>query len=109
MSPTKISYRNLKKKNKENLENQKLYGHFIFLLELENIIKMNTIEIYNAHLHNLKNIDISLPKNKIVTATGVSGSGKTTLFFDIILIVITSNAQLGRWINPSYIINKLIN
>ncbi|MCP4761927.1 MAG: excinuclease ABC subunit UvrA, partial [archaeon] len=45
---------------------------------------MNHIKINNAHLHNLKNIDISIPKNKLVTATGISGSGKTTLFFDII-------------------------
>jgi len=45
---------------------------------------MNTIKINNAHLHNLKNIDISIPKNKLITATGISGSGKTTLFFDII-------------------------
>ena len=45
---------------------------------------MNTIKVNNAHLHNLKNINISIPKNKLVTATGISGSGKTTLFFDII-------------------------
>jgi len=45
---------------------------------------MNAIKINNAYLHNLKNIDISIPKNKLVTATGVSGSGKTTVFFDII-------------------------
>ncbi|MHA2037101.1 MAG: excinuclease ABC subunit UvrA, partial [Promethearchaeota archaeon] len=45
---------------------------------------MNTIKINNAYLHNLKNIDISIPKNKLVTATGVSGSGKTTVFFDIL-------------------------
>lgn len=34
--------------------------------------------------HNLKNIDIDLPKNKIITITGVSGSGKSTLAFDTI-------------------------
>ena len=45
---------------------------------------MNNIKINNAHLHNLKNIDIAIPKNKLVTATGISGSGKITLFFDII-------------------------
>ena len=48
---------------------------------------MNTIKINNAYLHNLKNIDISIPKNKLVTATGVSGSGKTTVFFDILFQV----------------------
>ncbi|MHA2128251.1 MAG: hypothetical protein ACW99E_23390 [Promethearchaeota archaeon] len=45
---------------------------------------MNFITINNAHLHNLKNLNVSIPKNKIVTATDISGSGKTTLFFDII-------------------------
>lgn len=36
------------------------------------------------HTHNLKNIDITLPKNKIITITGVSGSGKSSLAFDTI-------------------------
>ncbi len=42
------------------------------------------ILIKNAHLHNLKNIDIAIPKNKLVVITGVSGSGKSTLAFDTI-------------------------
>lgn len=45
---------------------------------------MKNIEIKNARVHNLKNIDISIPKNKLVVATGVSGSGKSSLVFDII-------------------------
>lgn len=45
---------------------------------------MKNITIKGAHLHNLKNIDISIPKNKLVVATGVSGSGKSSLVFDII-------------------------
>lgn len=45
---------------------------------------MNRIEIKGARLHNLKNIDISIPKNKLVLITGVSGSGKSSLVFDII-------------------------
>ncbi len=40
------------------------------------------IVIKNARLHNLKNISLSLPKNKLVVLTGVSGSGKSTLAFD---------------------------
>jgi len=42
------------------------------------------IEVIGAREHNLKNIDISLPKNKLVVFTGVSGSGKSSLAFDTI-------------------------
>ncbi|MBD3108695.1 excinuclease ABC subunit UvrA [Bacillus sp. AGMB 02131] len=45
----------------------------------------NTIEIWNAHENNLKNIDLSIPKNKLVVVTGVSGSGKSSLIFDTLL------------------------
>ena len=43
-----------------------------------------TIEIRGARLHNLKNISLSIPKNKLVVFTGLSGSGKSTLGFDIL-------------------------
>lgn len=42
----------------------------------------NCIEIKGARLHNLKNISISIPRNKFVVITGLSGSGKSTLAFD---------------------------
>jgi len=42
------------------------------------------IEVTGAREHNLKNIDISIPKNKLVVFTGVSGSGKSSLAFDTI-------------------------
>ena len=42
------------------------------------------IEVFGAREHNLKNIDISVPKNKLVVFTGVSGSGKSSLAFDTI-------------------------
>jgi excinuclease ABC subunit A len=44
----------------------------------------DTITIKGARLHNLKNVTVSIPKNKIVVLTGVSGSGKSTLAFDIL-------------------------
>ena len=42
------------------------------------------IEVFGAREHNLKDIDISIPKNKLVVFTGVSGSGKSSLAFDTI-------------------------
>ena len=42
------------------------------------------IEVYGARVHNLKNLDISIPKNKLVVITGISGSGKSSLAFDTI-------------------------
>lgn len=45
---------------------------------------MQNITVKGARIHNLKNIDISIPKNKLIVATGVSGSGKSSLMFDII-------------------------
>jgi excinuclease ABC subunit A len=44
--------------------------------------KHSHIEIYGAKQHNLKGIDVKIPKNKLVVITGVSGSGKTSLAFD---------------------------
>ena len=42
------------------------------------------IEVYGARTHNLKNIDIKIPKNKMTVITGVSGSGKSSLAFNTI-------------------------
>ena len=46
--------------------------------------KEEYIEVIGARAHNLKNIDISIPKNKLVVITGISGSGKSSLAFDTI-------------------------
>ncbi|MDE2025255.1 MAG: excinuclease ABC subunit UvrA [Patescibacteria group bacterium] len=45
---------------------------------------MDTIKIKGAREHNLKNIDVEIPKNKLVVFTGLSGSGKSSLAFDTI-------------------------
>lgn len=50
----------------------------------ENNVAEEQIEVFGARVHNLKNIDISIPKNKLVVITGVSGSGKSSLAFDTI-------------------------
>jgi len=44
----------------------------------------NYIKVRGARQHNLKNIDLDIPKNKLVVLTGVSGSGKSSLAFDTI-------------------------
>jgi len=43
-----------------------------------------TLEIYGARENNLKNIDLSMPRNALVVVTGISGSGKSSLAFDTI-------------------------
>src|SRR5690554_3418226 len=51
----------------------------------ENTTSLNShVEIYGAREHNLKNIDLHIPRNKLVVITGVSGSGKSSLAFDTI-------------------------
>ena len=44
----------------------------------------HSIVVHNAREHNLKNVDVDLPRNKFTVITGVSGSGKSTLAFDIV-------------------------
>ena len=50
----------------------------------DNYNENNSINIRGARQHNLKNIDLSLPRNKFIVFTGVSGSGKSSLAFDTI-------------------------
>lgn len=47
-------------------------------------VKPNGISIRGARVHNLKNIDLDLPRRKLIVLTGVSGSGKSSLAFDTI-------------------------
>jgi excinuclease UvrABC ATPase subunit len=54
------------------------------------------IEIRGLHQNNLKNISLSIPKNKIVVFTGVSGSGKSSIVFDTIA------AESQRQMNETY-------
>ncbi|MFI5137482.1 MAG: excinuclease ABC subunit UvrA [Sphingobacteriales bacterium] len=46
--------------------------------------EQNEVEVYGARVHNLKNIDVSFPRNQLVVITGLSGSGKSSLAFDTI-------------------------
>lgn len=46
--------------------------------------EQSEVEVYGARVHNLKNIDVSFPRNELVVITGLSGSGKSSLAFDTI-------------------------
>jgi excinuclease ABC subunit A len=52
------------------------------MLFMREDLKNQYIEIKGAKVHNLKNIDIKIPRNKLVVITGLSGSGKSSLAFD---------------------------
>ncbi|MBV8579052.1 MAG: hypothetical protein JOZ86_00285, partial [Candidatus Eremiobacteraeota bacterium] len=45
---------------------------------------LDAIIIKGAREHNLKNVDLTLPRNKLIVVTGLSGSGKSSLAFDTI-------------------------
>ena len=51
---------------------------------MKQVIYMDKIIVKGARENNLKNIDIELPKNKLIVMTGLSGSGKSSLAFDTI-------------------------
>ena len=45
---------------------------------------MDKIKVKGARMHNLKNIDVEIPRNSLTVITGLSGSGKSSLAFDTI-------------------------
>ncbi len=51
---------------------------------MSSVKEQGQIVVQGARVHNLKNIDVSIPKNKLVVITGISGSGKSSLAFDTI-------------------------
>ena len=46
---------------------------------------MKSIQIKGAKQHNLKNIDLEIPRDKLTVITGLSGSGKSSLAFDTLM------------------------
>ncbi len=50
--------------------------------KIDQLDARNFIIIKGARVHNLKNIDVALPRNKFIVITGLSGSGKSSLAFD---------------------------
>ena len=47
-------------------------------------MQKNEIVIHGAREHNLKNVDVTIPRDKLIVMTGLSGSGKSSLAFDTI-------------------------
>ncbi len=54
------------------------------MVRTENIHAEERLEVQGARVHNLKNIDLSVPRERLVVVTGLSGSGKSSLCFDTI-------------------------
>ncbi len=54
------------------------------MTKIKNLIPTKYLQVRGAREHNLKNINIDLPKNKLIVITGLSGSGKSSLAFDTI-------------------------
>ena len=52
--------------------------------EIDKIDESEEINVYGARVHNLRNIDVTIPRNQLVVITGLSGSGKSSLAFDTI-------------------------
>lgn len=67
----------------------------------------NTIQIHNAREHNLKNVDVTIPRDKFTVISGVSGSGKSTVAFDIVFgegqrrYLESLNAYARQFVQPS--------
>lgn len=53
-------------------------------MSVETISEIEFLEVVGARVHNLKNIDVKIPRNQLVVITGLSGSGKSSLAFDTI-------------------------
>ncbi|HBF20361.1 MAG TPA: excinuclease ABC subunit UvrA [Cryomorphaceae bacterium] len=54
------------------------------MTEDQQLTEVEQIEVLGARVHNLKNIDVTIPRNQLVVITGLSGSGKSSLAFDTI-------------------------
>ena len=54
--------------------------------------------MHNAREHNLKNVDVEVPRDRMTVITGVSGSGKSTLAFDVIFARTTARVGIAAWL-----------
>ena len=68
----------------ENKENMKELEENVPENLLNDLDGHENIQVYGAREHNLKDIDVTIPRNRLVVVTGISGSGKSSLAFDTI-------------------------
>ncbi len=61
---------------------------------------MDRIKVKGARMHNLKNIDVEIPRNSLTVITGLSGSGKSSLAFDTIFA--EGQRRYAVWV-PAYV------
>lgn len=75
------------------------------------------IEIKGARINNLKNIDVTIPRDKLIVITGLSGSGKSSLAFDTLYaegqrryvesLSAYARQFLAEWVNRNAIISRV--
>jgi excinuclease ABC subunit A len=61
-----------------------LFGYSLQCYNFSSTMSLDAIQVKGAREHNLKNIDVAIPRDRLVVITGVSGSGKSSLAFDTI-------------------------
>ena len=70
--------------NKQVMDNKQAMTDKKQAMDNNQAMSDNKINIWGARVHNLKNVDVEIPRNSLTVITGLSGSGKSSLAFDTI-------------------------